>query len=275
MTVSAAKLAAGLLLLIGVWIAVYWMWEPREPRVTFAPRPSPASAAPLAAPPTGPRAPDPAPPRAEPKPAPKAASPAPTPPRTAPSAGAAPTAPRSEPATSGDPSLVRQAVKPPEFWTYRVNGGETLETISKHFYGRTDYASAIARANPLMDPTKVRAGREIRIPRDPNNIQGLPQTSAKPVPEPAKPAPAPTTKTEPAPTAAPVSGESGAAPAKRTYKIESGDTLSDISQKFYGTSKHFKLIYDANRSKLKNEDDLREGVEIVIPDAPAPKKTAD
>jgi len=156
-------------------------------------------------------------------------------------------------------------VKPPEFWEYEVRAGESLQTISRNFYGKPDYATAIARANPLMDPTKLKVGKVIRIPRDPSNIQGLPLTDAKPAPE--EPPRAKSAAPKPGPAAA------QAAPARRAHRVVEGDTLSGISKKYYGSSGKAGLIYEANKDKLKSEDDLRIGVELVVPDVPEKKGT--
>jgi LysM repeat protein len=55
-----------------------------------------------------------------------------------------------------------------------------------------------------------------------------------------------------------------------TYTVESGDTLSKISQKVYGTTARWKEIFEANSKQLKNPHDLKVGMELVIPKAPAP-----
>lgn len=55
--------------------------------------------------------------------------------------------------------------------------------------------------------------------------------------------------------------------APKTYVIQKGDTLSKISQKFYGTTKKWKSIYDANRDKINNINNLKVGTQIVIPDS--------
>ncbi len=54
----------------------------------------------------------------------------------------------------------------------------------------------------------------------------------------------------------------------RMYRVQQGDTLSKISQKFYGDSKHYKLIYEANKDRLKSPAELRLGEEIAIPPKP-------
>jgi nucleoid-associated protein YgaU len=54
--------------------------------------------------------------------------------------------------------------------------------------------------------------------------------------------------------------------AAKTYVIQKGDTLSKISQKSYGTTKKWKSIYDANRDKIHNINNLKVGTQIVIPE---------
>ena len=65
----------------------------------------------------------------------------------------------------------------------------------------------------------------------------------------------------------PVSQQAAPTPsnAPRTYTIESGDTLSAISSRFYGTSSRWIDIYQANRDRLSSESAIRVGQEIRIP----------
>lgn len=148
--------------------------------------------------------------------------------------------PRPEPPRVVEP---RPAVIAPQFTIHTIQRGETIASISRKYYGTSSHASAIARANPFADPERLRPGRTLRIPKDPSNIQGIP--TGEPPEEP--------------PTAG---GQS------RAYVIRSGDTLSGISQKMYGTTRHADAIYQANRSILKSPDDLRIGVTLTIPPEP-------
>jgi LysM repeat protein len=52
----------------------------------------------------------------------------------------------------------------------------------------------------------------------------------------------------------------------KTYTVQSGDTLSKISAKVYGTSSRWKDIYEANRNDLKNAHDLKLGQILWIPE---------
>ncbi len=51
----------------------------------------------------------------------------------------------------------------------------------------------------------------------------------------------------------------------RTYTVKKGDTLSGISQKFYGTTTKWKQIQNANKAKVPNEKALKPGTVLVIP----------
>ncbi|MGA0333423.1 MAG: LysM peptidoglycan-binding domain-containing protein [Kiritimatiellia bacterium] len=51
----------------------------------------------------------------------------------------------------------------------------------------------------------------------------------------------------------------------RTYTVQRGDTLSRISQKMYGEASKWRMIYDANREKIPNQNALRLGTVLVIP----------
>ena len=49
------------------------------------------------------------------------------------------------------------------------------------------------------------------------------------------------------------------------YTVQSGDTLSRISEKVYGTPSRWKDIYQANRARLSSENALQVGQELQIP----------
>ena len=51
----------------------------------------------------------------------------------------------------------------------------------------------------------------------------------------------------------------------RSYTVQSGDSLSSISRKFYGTPSRWIDIYQANRDRLASENALRVGQDLRIP----------
>lgn len=51
----------------------------------------------------------------------------------------------------------------------------------------------------------------------------------------------------------------------RTYTVQPGDTLGKISIKFYGTSRRYMDIYNANRDVLSSPSNVAVGQRLVIP----------
>jgi nucleoid-associated protein YgaU len=51
----------------------------------------------------------------------------------------------------------------------------------------------------------------------------------------------------------------------QNYTVRKGDTLSKISQQFYGTPKKWRKIVDANKDRLGHNQMLKAGMTLVIP----------
>ncbi|WP_374077249.1 peptidoglycan-binding protein LysM [Bdellovibrio bacteriovorus] len=49
------------------------------------------------------------------------------------------------------------------------------------------------------------------------------------------------------------------------HTVVSGDTLSKISQRYYGDAKKYNVIFDANRPMLSNPDKIYPGQKLRIP----------
>ncbi|MFI4898499.1 MAG: LysM peptidoglycan-binding domain-containing protein [Phycisphaerales bacterium JB059] len=200
----ASQVFAALSVLVLLWIAVYWLWEPSSPRVSQAETPH------LTVESVEPPAPGPAEPE-----------------------------PRVRPVS-------RPGVIPPEFEQYTVREGDSFESIAQRHYGDASRWSVIARANPLKDPRRLRAGQQIRVPLDPDNVQGVAVT-----PEP-----------EPEPTPSPDAPEPSSA---RVHRVEPGDTLSSIAKRYLGTSTRAGEIFQLNRDRLRDMHSLHVGQELRIP----------
>jgi nucleoid-associated protein YgaU len=57
-----------------------------------------------------------------------------------------------------------------------------------------------------------------------------------------------------------------AAPASaRTYTVKSGDTLSKISKQFYNDPNQYTKIFEANKDKLTDPDEIKPGQVLTIP----------
>ncbi len=228
-----SRIFLGLCMLVLVWIGVYWMWRPRrelDPVITFEPPPVEQQ-------------PDPALSPSGPPPSQNAGpliSHIQQPPPTV-----APTAePASQPVPTDRPRLI-----PPEFTEHTVLKGEVMQTIAQHYYGSINDWTIIARANPRVDPQRLREGMVLRIPKDKNNIQGLVTGS----------------------TAQPGVIEPRTPTGSRVieYVVRPGDSLSVIAQRIYGSSRHARFIYESNRDALKSMDSISIGQLLKLPPLPA------
>ena len=135
---------------------------------------------------------------------------------------------------------------------YVVQPDETLAYIAEKKYGDPNKWTLIARANPKVNPNRMRIGTKLVIPN-----------AAAPVAEVAA-APAPDLALEPAP----------ADGSPRTYVIKAGDMLSHIAKRFYGTTAAVAKIREANADILADANILTEGVKIVLPESAARPATS-
>ncbi|MGH7131079.1 MAG: LysM peptidoglycan-binding domain-containing protein [Phycisphaerales bacterium] len=230
MSSGPTKPVAVFALLLVVWIAAFWLWNPAssnstDPKISRG-NPTPAAAV------------------TEPEPEPTPAYvPEPTP---------VVVAPPQQPATEKVKRLI-----PPKFRTVTIQKGDTsFAAVSRReFNGDARYAEAISKANPLVSPNKLIAGKtQLRIPLDPENIQGKVVEI-----EVATNQPAATTTNTPAPSASTADAQS--------YVVKSDDTLSTIAKRFYGKSGAWQKIFNANRDKIPSPERLKPGITITIPPA--------
>ena len=121
--------------------------------------------------------------------------------------------------------------------TYVVKQGDVLSTISQQVYGTSRYWRRIAEANNIAEPERLRVGAVLQVP---------------PLPERER------------------VGVTGVTPAtgEQVHRVEEGQTLSEISQKYYGTVRHVKDIVQANN--LTDEHFLRVGQVLTIPKLETP-----
>jgi len=52
---------------------------------------------------------------------------------------------------------------------------------------------------------------------------------------------------------------------QRAHIVGKGDTLSGISMQYYGTSKRWNEIYEANKEIIPNKNSIKAGTKLVIP----------
>ncbi len=231
------RVLVGCCALAGTWVLAYWTWSPRAPRVTFddgslaPPSPVRSTLSPAAVEVTRP---------------PEARKPEFVPPQRAASAAPKAQLPVSVPARAR---------------SYIVKPGDTLASIAAREVGSEGYAEVIARANPLRDLTKLRAGQVLRLPQDAS------PGDAKP----GKPQPQPIVVPAKGPSENPAGARGDAAPQRNDdrgasaeeYIVKPGDTLSSIAQARYGTPTQASLI--AKFNTLSNPNALRVGQRLRLP----------
>ena len=49
------------------------------------------------------------------------------------------------------------------------------------------------------------------------------------------------------------------------YVVQKKDTLYDLSRRFYGDQSRWREIWDANRNRVPNPDQLPVGIKLIIP----------
>lgn len=135
-----------------------------------------------------------------------------------------------------EPKAAEPAVPPPPPTTpYTVRRGETMESIASDWFGAKSKWVLIAHENPLVDPLKLKAGQNLRLPPKDAKIEGIPLDELRRLTRSTK------------------------------YVVADGDSLWKIAAKFYGNGSLNPLIADANRDVLGRGNDLQIGMELVIP----------
>ncbi|MDP2138527.1 MAG: LysM peptidoglycan-binding domain-containing protein [Candidatus Didemnitutus sp.] len=109
----------------------------------------------------------------------------------------------------------------------------------------------------------IRDANEFRI-----SVDTLPTVRTRASSTRSQPAPPEQPKT--APSRAATAAETKTAPAAtrggaRRHIVQKGDTLSKLSQHYFGNRTRWRDIYQANRNVMKNDSDLKVGMELVIP----------
>ena len=74
-------------------------------------------------------------------------------------------------------------------------------------------------------------------------------------------------KKEPAPAPAPAAKEEKKPALPCDHVVRTGDNLWSLARKYYGTGAKWKLIFDANKETIKNENFLEPGKVLKIPAA--------
>lgn len=131
-------------------------------------------------------------------------------------------------------------VATPGATSYTIKPGDTFSTIAGDIYKDTRKWTAIAKANPGVDPARLKVGQVIKVPTD-----GAVARQATTVPERA--------------SAAPRANGS-------THTVAKGETLAAIAERYLGSKGAWKRLYDANKDAIGSDPaKLKVGTKLVIP----------
>lgn len=133
----------------------------------------------------------------------------------------------------------------PQASTYTIAPGDTFSSIALKLYGDSARWIAIAKANPLVDPVRLKVGQIIKLP----DLTALDQARSQEFEQIRRQVSAPATG----------GGE------VQSVMVEPGDNLSTIAQRVYGRASQWRAIYDANKDQLDSPDELKVGMKLKIP----------
>ncbi|HMN96310.1 MAG TPA: LysM peptidoglycan-binding domain-containing protein [Phycisphaerales bacterium] len=159
----------------------------------------------------------------------------------------------------------RPAAGNAELFEYVIVEGDTFVTIAEAWLGDRTRWDVIQRANPGVDPTRLRIGQVIALPpRD----AAVPATAARDG----------GTSTRGASGSGAGSGagsgvgsgvgsgpRGGGGAGERFHVVQSGDTLYGIARSVYNDGTLWRTIYEANRAVIADPSALRPGVRLRIP----------
>ena len=137
------------------------------------------------------------------------------------------------------------AAEPPKPRVYVVQNHDTLSKIAERELGSRGRVAEIEALNPTIKKGLIHKGDQIKLP----------------APKPANGTDAPKKGDEKADR---VAKADKPAPG-RSYRVQSGDTLTSISRAAYGNDKHVREIWAANRGKLANANTLPNNVTLLLP----------
>ncbi len=155
---------------------------------------------------------------------------------------AAPAAPAAAPVTQAPVPQPQTPAPAPA--TYTIKAGDTFSSIASAQFGDEKHWTAIAQANPLVDPTRLKIGQVIRLP----DLKSFAQQRNQQLEQ--------------------IRAVVGTGQRDGEVLVQPGDTLSHIADRVYGKSSLWPVIFRANRDILEGPDDVKPGMKLRIPPKP-------
>lgn len=173
------------------------------------------------------------------------------------------TAPGAQPSTRTDEPLIASAARPmqtpppPTTWPRQhvIEPGDTLSVISSKYYDSTQFVPQIMKANPSLNPRRLKIGDIVTIPAPEAGAVKLANADSRRRAADATPTVIPI-------AARPMATSSGV----RTYTVQTGDTLYNIARRTLGDERKWKQLFEKNRATLKNDPKrLKIGMVLTLP----------
>ena len=140
-------------------------------------------------------------------------------------------------------SATSAAVLPVGQREHIVKPGETLSLIAQAAYGNANFYPAILRANPNLDPKKMKPGMTIILPAA-SDVNPKVANAAN--------------------ASAPAEVD-----AKTEYRVQSNDSLYRIAMKLYGKPEMVSKIYDLNKDTIGSDPaKLKLNMVLKLPEPP-------
>jgi len=141
---------------------------------------------------------------------------------------------------------LEEAYKGAHMLSYTWKDGDSLSSIAELYYGDRKMRTHLRAANEGHE--QPQPGENIWIPR----FDELADAGSRPTKDAAPVHSAPIDAPAPSSTAT-------------TYTVVDGDSLWNIASDAYGKGTRWSDIFKANRHQMKNENDLKIGMELIIP----------
>lgn len=129
-----------------------------------------------------------------------------------------------------------------ELMLYTWKQGDSFKSLARTYYGTELQVALLRGANEGVDDAKLAAGARVFVP-----VRIANET-------------VPVVKT-------PEQGKTASTWTGGLYTVQKGDVLGTISKAVYGSTKHWRRIYDANRDVIGDDPNrLKLGMQLRIPE---------